>query len=434
VVPGSVPADEKAGRRCSSPWAALARITVKKFVARQPIFDNRMKIYGYELLFRSGLEPYFQCEDPDLATASVVVDSFLLFGMKMLTGGRRAFINFTYNLLINDYAKVLPSDQVVIEILESVPSDDRVVAACRDLRARGYMLALDDYGLNLKHKPLLGLVDIVKVDFRLTTSQHRQEMVLANRDRGIKFLAEKVETRSHYEEARQLGYSLFQGYFFGKPETLESRDIPAYKHNHYHLLQAVHQPQPNLAALEDIIKHETSLSYKLLRYLNSAAFAFCMEIRSIRHALAILGLNEVRKWVSVVALAGAAKDKPSELIITSMVRARFAELLAPEAGLPDRASEFFLMGLLSMMDAILGRPLADILAEVPITADIKAALLNGSSPLRPIHEFVQAYERGDWDEIVRRSKDLRLNESKVTEAYLAAADWANQTYQISAAA
>ena len=142
----------------------------------------------------------------------------------------------------------------------------------------------------------------------------------------------------------------------------------------------------------------------------------------------------MRKWVSVVALAGAAKDRPSELIITSMVRARFAELLAPVAGLADRAPELFLMGLLSMMDAILGRPLAEILAEVPVTADIKAALLNGSSPLRPIHEFVQAYERGDWDEIVRRSKDLRLNESKVTEAYLDAADWANQTYQISAAA
>ena len=204
------------------------------------------------------------------------------------------------------------------------------------------MLALDDYGLNLKHKPLLGLVDIVKVDFRLTISQHRQEMVLANRDRGIIFLAEKVETRSHYEEARQLGYSLFQGYFFGNPETLASRDIPAYKHNHYHLLQAVHQPQPNLVELEDIIKHETALSYKLLRYLNSAAFAFRMEIRSIRHALALLGLNEVRKWVSVVAIAGIAKGRPSELVITSLVRARFAELLAPEAGLEKRAPEFFL--------------------------------------------------------------------------------------------
>ena len=168
---------------------------MKKYVARQPIFDNRMKIYGYELLFRSGLEPYFRCEDPDLATASVVADSFLLFGLKVLTGGRRAFVNFTRNLLINDYAKVLPSDQVVIEILEWIPSDDRVVAACRDLRARGYMLALDDFALNIKHKPLLGLVDIVKVDFLRTTREHRQELVQSNRNRGIKFLAEKVETR-----------------------------------------------------------------------------------------------------------------------------------------------------------------------------------------------------------------------------------------------
>jgi c-di-GMP-related signal transduction protein len=412
----------------------LPRINMKRFVARQPIFDTKMKIYGYELLFRAGLEPYFRCDDPDLATSSVVVDGFLLFGMKTLTGGRRAFVNFTRNLLINDYARVLPPEQVVVEILESVVADEQVVAACRDLRARGYMLALDDFAFGIKHKPLVGLVDIVKIDFRQTTISGRQDLMHTYGDRRITFLAEKVETRSQYEQARQMGCSLFQGYFFGKPEILSSREIPAHQHNYYHLLQAIQQPQPNLVELEEIIKHETSLSYKLLRYLNSAAFAFRMEIRSIRHALALLGLNEVRKWVSVVAIAGIAKSRPSELVITSMVRARFAELLAQEAGLEKRASECFLMGLLSMMDAILGRPLADILAEVPVTADIKAALLTGSSPLHPIYEFIQAYERGDWDEIVPRADALRLSESTVTEAYLEAADWANQAYQVSAAA
>jgi c-di-GMP-related signal transduction protein len=412
----------------------LPRINMKRFVARQPIFDTKMKIYGYELLFRAGLEPYFRCDDPDLATSSVVVDGFLLFGMKTLTGGRRAFVNFTRNLLINDYARVLPPEQVVVEILESVVADEQVVAACRDLRARGYMLALDDFAFGIKHKPLVGLVDIVKIDFRQTTISGRQDLMHTYGDRRITFLAEKVETRSQYEQARQMGCSLFQGYFFGKPEILSSREIPAHQHNYYHLLQAIQQPQPNLVELEEIIKHETSLSYKLLRYLNSAAFAFRMEIRSIRHALALLGLNEVRKWVSVVAIAGIAKGRPSELVITSMVRARFAELLAQEAGLEKRAPECFLMGLLSMMDAILGRPLADILAEVPVTADIKAALLTGSSPLHPIYEFIQAYERGDWDEIVPRADALRLSESTVTEAYLEAADWANQAYQVSAAA
>ena len=407
---------------------------MKRFVARQPIFDTKMKIYGYELLFRAGLEPYFRCDDPDLATSSVVVDGFLLFGMKTLTGGRRAFVNFTRNLLINDYAKVLPPEQVVVEILESVVPDEQVVAACRDLRARGYMLALDDFAFGIKHKPLVGLVDIVKIDFRQMKVPGRRDLMHACGNRGITFLAEKVETRSQYEQARQMGCSLFQGYFFGKPEILSSREIPTHQHNYYHLLQAIQQPQPNLIELEEIIKHETSLSYKLLRYLNSAAFAFRMEIRSIRHALALLGLDEVRKWVSVVAIAGIAKDRPSELVITSMVRARFAELLAPEAGLEERAPECFLMGLLSMMDAILGRPLADILAEVPVTADIKAALLTGSSPLHPIYEFIRAYERGDWDEIVPRADALRLTESRVTEAYLEAADWANQAYQISAAA
>jgi c-di-GMP-related signal transduction protein len=407
---------------------------MKKFVARQPIFNTRMKIYGYELLFRSGLEPYFRCSDPDLATSSVVVDTFLLFGMKKLTGGHRAFVNFTRNLLINDYARVLPSDQVVIEILESIAPDEKVVAACRDLRARGYMLALDDFALNVRHKPLLGLVDIVKIDFRQTTVSTRHELMRAYGNRKITFLAEKVETRSQYEHARHLGCSLFQGFFFGKPETLSSREIPAHQHNYYQLLQAIHQPQPNLAELESIIKHESALSYRLLRYLNSAAFAFRMEIRSIRHALALLGLNEVRKWVSIVAIAGIAKGRPSELVITSMVRARFAELLAMEPSLRKYSPELFLMGLLSMMDAILGRPLVDILAELPVTADVKSALLTSSGPLYPVYEFIKAYEQGDWNEIMPRAHALRLSEGKITEAYLDAADWANQAYQVSAAA
>jgi c-di-GMP-related signal transduction protein len=407
---------------------------MKRFVARQPVFNTKMKIYGYELLFRSGLEPYFKCSDPDHATSSVVVDTFLLFGMNKLTGGRRAFVNFTRNLLINDYARVLPSDKVVIEILETVTPDEQVVAACRDLRARGYMLALDDFSLNVRHKPLLGLVDIVKIDFRNTTVPNRQDLMRTYGHRKLTFLAEKVETRSQYDHGRQLGCTLFQGFFFGKPETISSREIPAHQHNYYHLLQAIHQPQPNLAELEDIIKHESAFSYKLLRYLNSAAFSFRMEIRSIRHALALLGLNEVRKWVSVVAITGAAKGKPSELVITSMVRARFAELLAPEAGYKKRAPEFFLMGLLSMMDAILDRPLSDILAEVPVTADIKSALLTNSGPLHSIYEFIKSYEMGDWNEIMPRASALRLSESKVTEAYLEAADWANQAYQVSAAA
>jgi len=407
---------------------------MKKYVARQPIFDTQMGIYGYELLYRDGIEPYFHCEDGDYATSAVIADSFLLFGMKRLTGGTHAFVNFTRNLLTNGYAKILPPDQTVIEITESVTPDETVVAASRDLRARGYMLALDDFALDVKLKPFLGLVNIVKVDFQRTTSQQRQKLAEANRARGITFLAEKVETAGQFEEARQMGYSLYQGYFFGKPEILESRDIPAYKHNYFRLLQAVNRPQPDMSLLESIIKEETSLSYKLLRYLNSAAFAFRMEIRSIRHALAILGLNEVRRWVSILALTGASDTKQSELVITSMVRARFAELIAAEAGLATRAEELFLLGLLSMMDAILGRPIADIVAEVPVTTDIKAALLHNSSPLGAVYEFIQAYEKGDWDEIMRYTKEMRMNEGKVTEAYLAAADWANQTYQVSAAA
>jgi c-di-GMP-related signal transduction protein len=407
---------------------------VQKFVARQPILDRNKTIFAYELLFRSGLENYFHSNQPDKASSSVMVDSFLLLGMQSLTGGEKAFINITQELLLKQYVTLLPREQAVVELLESVEPNDQVIAACKMLKQRGYLLALDDFVPRDKLEPLINLTDFIKVDFQTTSESLRRRLVQQYRPRGIKLLAEKVETPDQFQEALGMGYSFFQGYFFCRPEILFGKDIPAYKMNYLLLLREINREEPDLAKVEDILKRETSLTYKLLRYLNSAAFAFTCEIRSIRHALSLLGLREIRKWTSLVALACMADDKPNELVVTSVLRAKFCENLAFQVGLADRSTELFLLGLLSMMDAILERPLPEILAELPISGEVKAALLNGVNIFRYVYELVLAYERGNWRRASQFATSLRLTEPVITAAYLEAARWGQRVFKAEKAA
>jgi EAL and modified HD-GYP domain-containing signal transduction protein len=405
---------------------------VKKFVARQPILNRDQNIYGYELLFRSGLENYFRSTHPDQASSSVIADSFLLFGVKSLTQGRKAFINFTHKLITSLSVTLLPQEQVVMEVLEDIQPDDQVIGACRALKQHGYMIALDDFVFSEKLKPLIDLADIIKVDFLATPPLVRKHLVRSYAHRGIKMLAEKVETHEQFHEAMELGYKYFQGFFFSKPEIVSCSDVPAYKHHYLLLLQEINRPEPDFIKLEEVIKRESSLCYKLLRYLNSAAFAFSREITSIRHALSLIGVEEVRKWASLLVLAGMGEDKPSALVLGSIVRAKFCEDLAPATGLANRAMDLFLMGLLSMMDAIVERPMAEILSELVISRDIKTALLQGRdrNRFRDIYELVLAYERGDWEEISRLAAAMRANEDRIAEAYLAAVKWSQEVLEM----
>lgn len=403
---------------------------MKKFVARQPIFDPHQKVYAYELLFRSGLDNFFDGSDPDQASSSVIIDSLLLMGMEKLTGGDLAFINCTRNVLIKGYAALLPKDQVVVEILESVEPDDEVVGACLRLKRAGFMLALDDFIYKEQLEPLMPLIDFVKIDFRTTTEKDRRALVEKLSPRGIKMVAEKVETRSELHQALEMGYTYFQGYFFSKPEIIVAQDIPGYKLNYLRVLQAVNQPEINLVELENIIKLEASLTYKLLRYLNSAFFGFRTEIRSIHHALALLGEEELKKWASLVAMAAMGADKPPELVVSVIIRAVFCESLAPQIGMLNRAADLFLLGMMSLIDAILDRPLPEILEKMPISNEIKEALLGGENRFRDVYETVLAYEAADWPKFAEKAKKLNLDEESVPELYLKSVEWAKNTFHM----
>ncbi len=334
-----------------------------RFVARQPILTKDEKVFGYELLFRDGVESYFCPADPEAASRSTL-DSSLLMGLEVLCNGRRAFVNCTRDMLLKDYVTLLPSSQTVVEILETIEPDDLVMAACQRLKEAGYMIALDDFALEDPREPMTDVADILKVDVRRTLPEQRAAMVKRYGPWRCRMLAEKVETRAEFVAAQKAGFIYFQGYFFRRPEIMKTHDISGNRLNYVRMLQAVSQPELDPREIENAIKGEAALCYRLLRYLNSAVFGFSNEIRSVRHALSMLGEREVRRWVRLVVTLAAGQHKSSELVLSALVRARFCELLSPKIQHGD--SDLFLLGLLSLMDAILEIPMNEVLDKVPI--------------------------------------------------------------------
>jgi c-di-GMP-related signal transduction protein len=392
-----------------------------RYVARQPIFDREEKVFGYELLFRDGLENAFSGDTDEASRATL--DRSLLMGLDILCDGRRAFVNCTRDTLVKGLVTLLPSTITVVEILETVPADADVVKACRSLKEAGYMIALDDYVADDPRVELAELADIIKVEMQLTTEEQRLALI-AQLGRRCRLLAEKIETQAEFVRARDQGFVYFQGYFFRRPEMMNTRDLPANRLNYLRMLQEVSAPELNLTKLEKLIKAEASVCYRLLRYLNSPIFGFKSEIHSAQHALSILGEKDVRRWVRLVAAVGAGQDKPSDLVLSALVRGRFGDLLAPRV--PHGKSDLFLMGLLSLIDAMLEMPMAEVLERIPLDQATKAVLLGHPSVLRPVFQLMLAHESGEWDAAAELSRSLHLDPEATAGDYWQAQQWARE--------
>jgi c-di-GMP-related signal transduction protein len=405
--------------------AAQARakdIKPLRYVARQPIFDREEKVFGYELLFRDGLENAFSGDTDEASRATL--DRSLLMGLDILCDGRRAFVNCTRDTLIKGLVTLLPSTTTVVEVLENVPPDPDVVAACQNLKELGYMIALDDYVANDAREPLAEMADIIKVEMQLTTEPQRIALIKQFGPWRCRMLAEKIETQGDFVRARDQGFVYFQGYFFRRPEMMNTRDLPANRLNYLRMLQEVSRPELDVKGLEKLIKAEASVCYRLLRYLNSAMFGLKNEIHSVGHALSMLGERDVRRWVRLVAAVGAGQDKPSDLVLSALVRGRFGELLAPRV--PHGESDLFLLGLLSLIDAMLEMPMVDVLERVPLDHETKAVLLGQPSVLRPVFQLVLAHESGEWDAAAQLSESLHLDSEEVAGYYWQAQEWARE--------
>lgn len=397
------------------------------FIARQPILDRRLQVYGYELLYRSGWGQHYAGEDSAQATIELLSTSLLVNGFSDLTGGKLGFVNVPERLLLDDLLMVLPPHLAIIEILETVPATPEVLRAVQRLKEAGYCIALDDYIDEPERAPFVPLSDILKIDFLGIEPKARRELAKRLRGDGKRLLAEKVEAHRDFEEAMDMGYELFQGYHFSRPETRVRRDIPQSKLSYLQFLRELFKPKLDLDVLEGIIKHEMSLSVKLLRYLNSARFSPEDEIDSIQRALVTLGEKPLRQWGSLVAMTCLGEEKPLELVNMCMVRARFCELLGLEEGDGSNPLDFFLTGMFSGLDALVDRPLREALGEIGLKEDIERAIRGDGSALARACRLALACEKGELGLYHAITRAAGVSETRVAELYAEALRWADET-------
>jgi c-di-GMP-related signal transduction protein len=401
---------------------------VEVFVARQPIFDRQRRLYGYELLYRSKRAGN-QFDGTEASTATKqVISTLLSIGLENILCGKKAFLNFNQDLLSDGLYLSLPRQTTVIEILESVEPNSDILALCRSIHEQGYTIALDDFVASPQFEPLTRLAQLIKVDVRVTSKPEQERLLRTYRPRGIALLAEKVETYEEFDWTRTAGYDYFQGYFFARPSVIQSQHVPATKLNCLRVLSELQKPDLDFKRLEALIRGDVGLTYKLLRYVNSALLGRRGEIQSIERALVILGTDDIRRWVALATLPMLATDKPGELITLSIVRARFCERLIQLAGITQQ-NEAFLMGMFSLLDALIDQPLDEALLSVSLGPDITQALL-GTAPvddvLSKIFQLTRRYEQGDWDEVEKLAQECGFPGSLAGNAYVEAAVWAER--------
>lgn len=386
------------------------------FVARQPIFNRHKRIFAYELLFRTSMANAFPDVDGETATSSLLSSTFMTIGIENISGGYKVFINFTEELLLRGTPTLLPKDKILVEILEDVQPSPEIIDACQALQKKGYDLALDDFVFKKNLIPLIKISKIIKVDFRLTPREEIKQLVEALSCYPCKLLAEKVETYEEFQHALSLGFSYFQGYFFSKPEILRNKDISSSQLTIMQLICEVNRIEFNVNTLEKLINRDVSIAYKLLNYLNSAFFSRLQPLTSIRQAIAYLGERGIRLFVSLVATSHLAANKPDELMKASIVRARFLEHLGGEV--KKSSGEFFMLGLFSLIDAMLDNSMEYLIGQLPLTADVSEALISRSGNLFPYLRLVELYEAGEWDEIEVTLTEKDLNGERIIGFYL----------------
>jgi EAL and modified HD-GYP domain-containing signal transduction protein len=395
------------------------------FVARQPIFDRSKEVVAYELLYRNSRQNTFSGVDGDEATSTVLANSLLSIGLEKLTENKTAYINFTRKHLLDETVLLFSPVSIVIEILEDVYPDQSVIDSIRDLKEKGYCIALDDFTVDAidRFRPVYPFTDIIKVDCRLSERKDWGYIVDAIPNSNISFLAEKIETEEDFDYALDAGFNLFQGYFFSKPVIIDSKDVPHSKFSQIQLMHEIFTLDPKLDHIASIIERDLSLSYKLLRLINSAAFRRLSEIKSIRQAVTLLGINELRKWLSLIIVQTLGEDKTVELVKLVLARAKFTEILVSQAGLNQLKSEAFLTGLFSSIDVFIGRPLDELAYTLPLSDTVKSALIKKPGKLTQFLLTVLAFENAEWDVIEELLGKLNIDKTIASSGYFDAIQW-----------
>ena len=386
------------------------------FVARQPIFRENKKLFAYELLFRTGMSNAFPGIDGGTATSSLLSSSFFTVGIERISGGKLVFINFTEELLLRGTPTMFPQSQIVVEILEDVQPTSEVIAACQALHRKGYTLALDDFVFRDNLQPLIEIAKIIKIDFRLTPLPEISVILSQLKGDKCELLAEKIESHEEFMEAKALGFRYFQGYFFAKPEILKNKDISPSQLTIMQLICEVNRAECELKKLETLINQDVSISFKLINYLNSAYFARLQPISSIKQAIAYLGERGIRMFISLIAASRLVANKPDELLRASAIRAKFLEQIAIEMDIDS--GELFMLGLFSMLDAMLDNSMEYLVGQLPLTAQVRDALVKRSGILAPYLRLAETFEAGHWSALDNQLAAMKISSAKLQDFYL----------------
>ncbi len=399
------------------------------YVARQPIFDSTHEVIAYELLYRSNEKNFYDASLRDsVATSILLLNSYLSFGLNHLTQEKKAFVNFGPLLILDDVPRLLNKDKVVIELLESVVPTKELLTKIKEYKRDGYIIALDDYISGYPHKEILELADIVKVDFRANTDMDIRRICVELKDMNKILLAEKVETKEEFEWAKRIGFEFFQGYFFAKPTIVKKKRLSGAAYHYVEIMKELDEPEPKYKKITEIIESEVSLTYKLLKLVNSS-FSLVDNVSSIKHCLSILGIEAFSQWFTLATIHQLTNDKPSEILRLAMQRMKFLENIAMKSAFSQHIHELRLTGLLSVIDALLEVSMEDALAELPVTKHIKDTLLLRETIYSNVFRLALAYEQGDFDQAEKYAKSINLDFAFFPDLYIGAVDWANQLYE-----
>jgi EAL and modified HD-GYP domain-containing signal transduction protein len=396
------------------------------YVARQPIFDSHLSVYGYELLFRNGENNCFPNIEPDEATSKLLNDSHLSYGIEDITDGKMGFINFHENTLLRHFPTSLNPRTTIIEIIETVKVTDNLVKACQHLKVKGYKLAIDDYDNAAHWQALLDIVDMVKIEASAYTPDELISIVASLKQKKLTLVVERVETLEEFKQYKAIGFDYFQGYFLAKPELMRHRALGMSKLSMLDLLTESVRPAINIDRITAIFEKDAALTFKLLRFINNPAIGKSNTITSLKHAINYMGEEELKKFIALIALANVTESQHAELLSMSLVRAKFCEIIAETLALKNASSLGYLTGLLSLIDVITSQPMSALINKLPLATDVKAALSGEPTQLNHCLNLINALEKADWRAASAITKQYGLEKKTMHQAYISSITWAGK--------
>ena len=392
------------------------------FIGCQPIYDSDLVVRAFELLFRNGPGSTASFRDGDRATAAVIINVFTEIGLDNIVGECRAFINITRNFILDGHAQSLPSDRVVLEVLEDIQPDKDIIDALQTLSDMGYTIALDDFVYSPHMEPLIEIADVIKVELPAIDNAALPRHVELLRQSKAQLLAEKIETYEQFEFCRELGFDLYQGYFLSKPRIVSGKSISTSKLTAIQLMGQLSDPAVDIDDLVRTMSMDPSLCYKLMKYINSAAGGHAQPIDSLPAVITHMGLRRLQSFTILTTFAQGAVARPIQMIVTTLTRARMCELLSIAQG-NSQPDIYFLAGLFSMLDALLDQPIQQALSAVPLAESISSAILTSEGPLSDVLTCVLNYETGNFDAVGLSDVDTE----GIRTAYLNALGWATRS-------